>query len=350
MFVLVTGGAGYIGSHTAKLLASEGITPIVLDNVSTGHAHSVRWGPLVRGDMGDRELLQRVFREYPIGGVIHFAASAYVGESMLQPRTYFENNVVKSLALFEEMLDAGIGTIVFSSSCATYGIPDTLPIAESQSQRPVNPYGESKLFVERALHAYGQAYGLRSVALRYFNAAGADQDGEIGEVHTPETHVVPLAIETALGLRPAFDIYGTDYATPDGTAVRDFIHVSDLASAHVAALRYLAAGGDSTCLNLGTGRGYSVREVVATVEAVGNRPVPVREQGRRPGDPPILVADATRARELLGWRPRFETLQAVVETAWSWHTRTLVVPEPVPARPVILIEPVANHPAPLAAT
>jgi UDP-arabinose 4-epimerase len=323
MQVLVTGGAGYIGSHTAKQLAAEGFTPIVLDNISTGHADAVRWGRLIEGDLGDRDLLRRVFRENRIDGVIHFAASAYVGESVRHPRAYFQNNVVKSLALFEEMIDAGIDQLVFSSSCATYGVPDTLPITEGQAQRPVNPYGESKLFVERALHAFGQAYGLRSVALRYFNAAGADPDGELGELHDPETHLVPLAIGAALGLGPALDVYGTDYATPDGTAVRDFIHVSDLASAHVAALRYLEFGGASTCLNLGTGHGHSVREVISTVEEVANRPVPSRDRGRRPGDPPILVADAALAREVLGWQPKYDQLRDIVDTAWSWHAHRL---------------------------
>jgi UDP-arabinose 4-epimerase len=319
MHVLVTGGAGYIGSHTAKMLSSEGITPIVLDNLSMGHEEFVRWGPFVRGDIGDRDLVRRVIREYAIDGVIHFAASAYVGESMQHPRRYFENNVVRSLALFDAMLDAGIDRIVFSSSCATYGIPATLPITEDQRQQPVNPYGESKLFAERALHGYAGAYGLRSVALRYFNAAGAAPDGSLGEVHTPETHLIPLAIEAALGQRPALDVFGTDYPTPDGTAVRDFIHVTDLASGHVAALRYLAAGGPATAMNLGTGRGYSVREVIATIASVGGRPVPVRECERRPGDPPTLVADATLARDILGWTPRYTDLHEIVETAWAWH-------------------------------
>lgn len=321
MQILVTGGAGFIGSHVAKLLSCEGITPVVLDNLSTGHEEFVRWGPFVRGDVGDRALLRRVFAEYAIDGVIHFAASAYVGESMHHPRQYFDNNVVQTIALLDEMLDAGIGRVVFSSSCATYGIPDSLPITEDQRQQPVNPYGETKLFGERVLQAYHQAYGLRSVTLRYFNAAGAHPDGSIGEIHTPETHLIPLAIDAALGQRGALKMFGTDYATADGTAVRDFIHVTDLASAHVLALGYLSEGGDSISLNLGTGRGYSVREVVATVEAVGNRPVPVEECERRPGDPPMLVADASRARQVLGWEPQFTELNDIVATAWNWHQR-----------------------------
>ena len=321
MQVLVTGGAGFIGSHVAKLLSSLGITPIVLDNLSTGHQEFVRWGPFVQGDVGDRGLLRRVVRDHTIDGVIHFAASAYVGDSMLRPRQYFDNNVVQTLALLDELLDAGIDQVVFSSSCATYGIPDTLPITEKQPQHPVNPYGETKLFGERMLHAYDQAYGLRSVALRYFNAAGAHPDGTLGEIHTPETHLIPLTIDAALGRGGALKLFGTDYHTPDGTAIRDFIHVSDLASAHVAALGYLADGGESVALNLGTGRGYSVREVIATVEAVGNRPVPIEECERRPGDPPMLVADSGQARKVLGWEPQFTDLGEIVATAWSWHER-----------------------------
>ncbi len=265
MRVLVTGGAGYIGSHTAKALARDGFEPVVLDNLVTGHRSAVRWGPFVRGDVGDRGLVRRVIRDHRVEAVVHFAACAYVGESIQDPRKYFRNNVANTLALLDAMLDAGVDQIVFSSTCATYGVPDELPIGEDHPQRPVNPYGDSKLFVERMLGAYGVAYGLRSVALRYFNAAGADPEGELGENHDPETHLIPLVIEAALGRRPWVDVLGTDYPTPDGTAVRDFVHVTDLAEAHVRALGHLLGGGESVALNLGTGAGHSVREVIGTV-------------------------------------------------------------------------------------
>lgn len=322
MNILVTGGAGYIGSHTAKVLATSGHTPVVLDNLSNGHEWAVRWGPFERGDLGDPAWLTGVFHRHRIEAVVHFAASAYVGESMTQPRKYFHNNTVNTLHLLDAMREAGVGRIVFSSTCATYGDPQRLPIDETHPQSPVNPYGESKLFVERILHWYGQAYDLRSVALRYFNAAGADPAGEIGEVHDPETHLLPLVIDAALGTRPPVGVFGTDYPNPDGTAIRDYIHVMDLAAAHVRALDYLAAGGASTALNLGTGRGHSVREVIAAVEKVGGRPVPRRDSPRRPGDPPSLVADASRARQVLQWTPQHADIHTIVEHAWRWHTRT----------------------------
>lgn len=317
--VLVTGGAGYIGSHTAKALARAGFLPVVLDNLSTGHRWAVRWGALVEADLGDRAAVRAALEGYGVRAVIHFAAWAYVGESMRDPAGYFRNNVVHSLELLDAMRDAGVDVIVFSSSCATYGLPEVLPIPEDHPQRPVSPYGESKLVVERALQWYGQAYGLRWLALRYFNAAGADPEGELGEVHDPETHLIPRAILAALGQAGPLQVYGTDYPTPDGTAIRDYVHVADLAEAHVLGLRYLLDGGESTALNLGTGCGHSVREVVAAVERVGGRPVPLREAPRRPGDPPALVADARRARQVLGWQPRYSDLDAIVETAWRWH-------------------------------
>lgn len=330
--VLVTGGAGYIGSHTAKALALAGIEPITLDDLRTGHARAVRWGPLVRGSAGDRALLRRVMRDYAVDGVIHFAASAYVGESVAEPREYFQNNVVNTLALLDTMLEAGVDNVVFSSTCATYGVPDSLPLGEDHPQRPASPYGDSKFFVERALAAYGHAFGLRWAALRYFNAAGADPGGELGEDHDPETHLIPLAIDAALGRRPNVGIFGTDYPTPDGTAIRDFVHVADLADAHVRALGYLSGGGESTALNLGTGTGHSVTDVIATVEAVAGRRVPVRELPRRPGDPPALVADPRRAEAVLGWRARHTELEFMVRTAWSWRMRATQEPLQI-ARP-----------------
>jgi UDP-glucose-4-epimerase GalE len=319
MRILITGGAGYIGSQTAKALAAQGIEPVVLDNLTTGHRWAVRWGPFVLGDVGDRGLMRRVLREYGIEGVVHFAASAYVGESVYEPRKYFQNNVANTLALLDAMMDTGVGRIVFSSTCATYGVPQDLPIGEDHAQRPVNPYGDSKFFVERVLRAYGDAYGLNWVALRYFNAAGADPDGELGEEHDPEPHLIPLVIGAALGSRPYVEVFGTDYPTPDGTAIRDYVHVVDLADAHVRALGHLRNGGESLAVNLGTGRGYSVREVIAAVERVGGCPVPVREALRRPGDPPALVADPARARELLGWRAQHADLDGIVRSAWAWH-------------------------------
>lgn len=318
--VLVTGGAGYIGSHTCKALARAGRLPVALDNLIHGHKTSVRWGPLVEGDIRDRALVEGAIREHRIEAVVHFAGYAYVAESMRDPGKYFGNNVVASLALLEAMQACGVGRLVFSSTCATYGVPELLPILEGHAQRPVNPYGESKLFVERTLHWYGVAHGLRSVALRYFNAAGADLDGEIGEDHDPETHLIPLAIGAALGKRPPLQIYGTGYPTPDGTAVRDYVHVTDLADAHLRALDYLEAGGESSAFNLGIGRGHSVREVVAAVERIAGRELPCREAAPRAGDPAILVAEAGRSRRLLGWAPQHSDLDAIIATAWRWHT------------------------------
>jgi UDP-arabinose 4-epimerase len=317
--VLVTGGAGYIGSHTCKALAAAGYLPVAFDNLAGGHRWAVKWGPLVEADLADRDALAQALRAHEIGAVVHFAAFAYVGESMADPGRYFRNNVANTLNLLEAMQAAGVGDIVFSSTCATYGIPAALPIAEDHPQAPVNPYGESKLFVERALHWHGVAHGLRWMALRYFNAAGADPEGDLGEDHDPETHLIPLAIETALGRRAQLQIFGADYATADGTAVRDYIHVTDLADAHVRALRHLEVGGRSMALNLGTGRGHSVREVVAAVERVVGRRVDVTLAPRRAGDPPVLVASPGLAREVLAWQPRHSDLDTIVATACAWH-------------------------------
>ncbi len=321
MAILIVGGAGYIGSHTAKLVASGGEAPVVLDNLVYGHREAVKWGPFVEGDLADAALVDRVLKEHAITAVIHFAAYAYVGESVTNPRKYFRNNVVNTLNLLDAMVDNGVRDIVFSSTCATYGEPTEVPISESHGQHPVNPYGETKLIVEKALKWYAGAYGLRYAALRYFNAAGADPDGELGEDHAPESHLIPLAIAAALGRRPMLEIYGTDYPTPDGTAVRDYIHVADLAEAHRLALARLQGGTPSLHLNLGTGRGHSVREVVAAVAKAAGRPVPFREVPRRAGDPPALVADARLARETLGWKPKFPDIATIVEHALRWHQR-----------------------------
>jgi UDP-glucose-4-epimerase GalE len=318
--ILIVGGAGYIGSQTAKRVAQAGLAPVVFDNLVHGHEWAVKWGPLVVGDLADGALIRRVLAEHQVTAVVHFAAYAYVGESVVHPRKYFRNNVAGTLNLLDAMLDAGVRDIVFSSSCATYGVPRRVPIAEDHPQAPVNPYGETKLAVERVLQWYQRAYPLRFAALRYFNAAGADPDGEVGEDHDPETHLIPLAIEAALGGNP-LQIYGTDYPTPDGTAIRDYIHVQDLADAHVAALERLQGGTRDLFVNLGTGRGHSVREVIAAVERASGKKVPARESDRRAGDPPELVADARLAGDVLGWKPRIPNIETIVEHAWRWRTR-----------------------------
>lgn len=297
----------------------------MLDNLTVGHRRAVQWGPLVVGDLGETDLVRAILSGERIDAVIHFAASAYVGESMTQPQHYFHNNVTKSLGLLNAMLEAGVRQIVFSSTCATYGAPDRLPIDEEHPQVPLNPYGESKLFIERALHWYERAYDVRWVTLRYFNAAGADPEGDIGEAHDPETHLIPLAIKAAVSRESPLEIYGNDYETPDGTAIRDFIHVADLASGHVQALHYLLSGGSSLAINLGTGRGHSVNEVVEMVEVTSGHHVPVRYAPRREGDPPALVADTRRAASVLGWRPRYPDLRTIVETAWHWHMKNMGV-------------------------
>ncbi len=319
--VLVTGGAGYIGSHACKALARAGYLPVAFDSLLYGHSEAVKWGPLVVGDLADQRLLADTMRDFEVVAVMHFAALTYVGESITKPELYFRNNVVNSLGLLDVMRQVGVRHIVFSSTCATYGLPEAVPIAETTPQCPVNPYGESKLMVERALQWYGHAHGLTYAALRYFNAAGADPDGEIGEDHTPETHLIPLILDAVLGRRSQIDIYGTDYPTPDGTAVRDYIHVQDLAEAHVKALSHLEKGGSSLALNLGTGHGFSVREVIAAIERITGRRVPRREAARRPGDPPALVADARLAHRVLAWTPRLSSLDSILRTAWAWHQR-----------------------------
>jgi UDP-glucose-4-epimerase GalE len=320
MRVLVTGGAGYIGSQTAKALAQSGHEVVVLDNLSSGHREAVKWGPFIEGDLGDKELLATVFKERQIDAVLHFAASLLVGESVRNPQKYFRNNVVNTIRLLDVMKSCGVKHIVFSSSAAVYGNPEKVPIPEDHSKAPVNPYGDSKLCMERAIHWYGAAYGLRGVALRYFNAAGADLEGELGERHDPESHLIPLVVEAALGQRPEVEIYGTDYPTPDGTAIRDYIHVVDLADAHVRALEYLAGGGESTELNLGTGEGHSVREVVAGVGKLCGGRVPAKDAPRRAGDPAVLVADPARAREVLDWHPQYSDLDTIIQSAWEWHS------------------------------
>jgi UDP-glucose-4-epimerase GalE len=315
--IVVTGGAGYIGSHACKALAAKGYVPVTYDNLSRGNPWAVKWGPLENGDISDVQKVRAVLERYRPGALMHFAAYAYVGESVEQPLLYYKNNFAGSVALLQGLVDYQPIPVVFSSTCATYGVPDRVPIAEQHPQRPINPYGRSKLFVERVLADLNVAYGLPWTALRYFNAAGADPRGEIGEAHDPETHLIPLVLAAARTGRPV-RIYGDDYDTPDGSCIRDYIHVSDIADAHVRALDYLLAGGKSCALNLANSRGYSVREVIAAATNVCGRSVPSEIAPRRRGDPPILVGDANRAHALLGWQPMRSSLETQIADAWRW--------------------------------
>jgi UDP-glucose 4-epimerase len=316
--ILVTGGAGYIGSVTSDLLTAQGEEVVVLDNLTRGHREALNPSAIFyQGDIGDRELVARIARDHAIDACIHFAAYAYVGESVTDPARYFENNVEQGNALLGSLLGAGVRRVVFSSTCATYGEPERVPIIEEHPQKPTNPYGWSKLFMERIMHAYDQAYGLKFVALRYFNAAGATE--RLGEDHQPEPHLIPNVLNAARGLIPAVSVFGNDYATADGTPVRDYIHVSDLASAHVMALKYLRSGGDSEKVNLGTGKGHTVLEVIEAAREVTQKPIAVKVEDRRAGDPSHLVADPTRAKALLGWSPSFTELTEIIRTDWDWR-------------------------------
>lgn len=320
MNVLVVGGAGYIGSHTVRALKDAGHKPVVFDNLVNGHTESAdRLGvQLIEGDICNRADLGLAFASMPFDAVVHFAAYAYVGESVRRPEMYYANNVAGTLTLLEAMLEAHVDKIVFSSSCATYGNPQAQTLDETHPQRPINPYGRTKLISEWMLQDFDLAYGIRHVALRYFNAAGASRDGVLGEDHKVETHLIPLCLQAASGVNEKITIFGTDYDTPDGTCIRDYIHVEDLASAHVLALEYLAEGNPSVQLNVGTGKGYSVREVVHVSTAVSGHSIPVVLGSRRPGDPARLIADARRIRELFGWTPKYNDLESIVRTAWGW--------------------------------
>jgi UDP-arabinose 4-epimerase len=314
--VLVTGGAGYVGSHTCKLLAANGIKPIAFDSLTNGHREAVRWGPLIVGDIRDRAAVRTTLIEHEITAVFHFAALAYVGESVTQPDSYYDVNVAGSLALLEAMRETGVAQIIFSSSCASYGLPDRVPVDERQPQRPINPYGWTKLIGEQMLRDYSAAYGLRYAILRYFNAAGCDLDGHLVEKHEPEPHLIPRALMAAGGFGPELQILGTDYDTPDGTAVRDYIHVSDLATGHRLAFSKLSQGAGRIAVNLGTGRGYSVREIVETVERVTGLAVPITEGPRRPGDPPVLIASTDLSAKMLGFAPAHSDLDTIIRSAW----------------------------------
>jgi UDP-glucose-4-epimerase GalE len=318
MRILVTGGAGYIGSHAVRLFLARGHDVWVYDNLSEGHRRAVPAERLIVGDLGEVQRLDHALLMHRIEAVVHFAAFAYVGESVRDPGKYYQNNLVNTLHLLEAMRRHQVGRFVFSSTCATYGVPERVPITEDEPQRPINPYGAGKLAVERALADYAVAYGLGYAALRYFNAAGASPDGTLGEDHDPETHLIPLVLDVALGRRPHIEVFGTDYPTPDGTCVRDYIHVDDLAEAHRLALEALQPG-KGLRYNLGTGRGYSVREVIRTAEEVTGKPIAVKEGPRRPGDPPVLVAASEKVQRELGWRPQYAELRPIVETAWNWH-------------------------------
>jgi UDP-glucose 4-epimerase len=320
--ILVTGGAGYIGSHAVLALKNAGYGVVVLDNLVYGHrelVEKVLQVELIVGDTNDRALLDELFASHQIAAVMHFSAYAYVGESVTDPDKYYRNNVVGTLTLLEAMLAASVKQFVFSSTCATYGVPIQVPISEDHPQNPINPYGATKLMVERILADFDVAYGLNSVYFRYFNAAGADPTGLLGEDHDPETHIIPLVLMTALGLRESVSIFGTDYPTPDGTCIRDYIHVTDLADAHVLGLEYLLQGGDTAVFNLGNGNGFSVKQVIDTAKMVTERDIKVVESDRRAGDPPILVGSSDKARKTLGWKPQYPALQQIITHAWQWH-------------------------------
>ena len=319
--ILVTGGAGYVGAHACKALAARGYRPIVFDNLVYGHEAAVKWGPLEVGDIADRARLDAVIAEHQPQAVMHFAAFTYVGESVADPGKYYRNNVAGTLSLLEAMRDHRIGRLVFSSTAATYGMPDAVPIPETAPKAPINPYGQSKWTAEQMIADFAAAHGLRSAALRYFNAAGADPDGEIGECHDPESHLIPLAMQAVTGDGPPLTLFGDDYPTPDGTCIRDYIHVADLADAHVRALERLDRRDGADAFNLGTGSGASVRQVLDAIERVAGKPVPHSIGPRRAGDPAELVSDPAKANRELGWIPAMSDLDTIVATAWGWHRR-----------------------------
>lgn len=319
--ILVVGGAGYIGSHTCKALYQKGYEVVVYDNLSYGHKEFVKWGDFVLGDLCDKDVLDKVFCEHKIDALMHFAAFAYVGESVQKPHKYYQNNVCATINLLEAMRKHGVKKIIFSSTCATYGQPKYTPIDELHPQNPINPYGRTKLMVEQILDDYSKAYDFRFVALRYFNAAGCDEDAQIGEKHNPETHLIPLALDAAIGKRQDVKIFGTDYDTKDGTAIRDYIHVSDLANAHILAFEYLCSGGMSDVFNLGNEQGFSVKEVIECAKKITKIDFEVVNAPRRAGDPSVLVGSSEKIISKLGWKPRLNSLETIIQTAWNWHKK-----------------------------
>jgi UDP-glucose 4-epimerase len=323
-YILIAGGAGYIGSHTNKALSSQGYKTIVFDNLIHGHSEFAKWGEFAPGDLKDPQQIRRVSRKHPIKAVMHFAAYAYVAESMKDPQKYYLNNVANTLNLLKVMKEYEVQTIIFSSSCTTYGIPNELPIPETHAQNAISPYGKSKLMVEEILKDYSIAYGLKYVSLRYFNAAGADPETEIGEWHEPETHLVPLILDIAIGKKDHINIFGIDYDTRDGTCIRDYIHVTDLADAHILALKYLLKGGDSDAFNLGNGDGYSVKEIIDTAGVITGQKIKVVNTARRPGDAAVLVGSAKKAGKILGWKPVYKNIDEIIATAWAWHRKKFI--------------------------
>lgn len=319
--ILIVGGAGYIGSHINKELSKKGKKTLILDNLIYGHKEAVKWGEFIEADLNDKDKIRNIFQTYKISAVMHFAAFAYVGESVTNPQKYYQNNVINTINLLDVMIEFNVNNFIFSSTCATYGNPIEIPITESHPQNPINPYGQSKLMVEKILNDYSHAYDFNYVALRYFNAAGADIDCEIGEDHNPETHLIPLILDAALGKREDIKIFGSDYDTKDGTAVRDYIHVTDLADAHILALEYLLKGNKSNIFNLGNGDGYSVAEVIECARKVTKQEIKATKQDRREGDPDTLIGSAQKAKDVLGWNPRYPDLESILQTAWNWHKK-----------------------------
>lgn len=319
--ILIVGGAGYIGSHLNKEINKRGYETVIFDNLSYGHEEFVKWGTFERGDLGNIDDIKSILNKYPIEAVMHFAAFAYVGESVKDPQKYYLNNVKNTLNLLQAMLEENVKQFIFSSTCATYGNPVEIPITENHPQNPINPYGRGKLIVEQILKDYSAAYGLNYASLRYFNAAGADPDGDVGELHDPETHLIPLILDVAAGKRENVKIFGTDYDTPDGTCIRDYIHVTDLADAHILALKYLQDNQKSDVFNLGNGNGFSVKEVIETAREITGNEIKAVEAERRQGDPPILIGSSHKAKEVLKWKPKYGDLSQIVETAWNWHKK-----------------------------